>query len=298
MKLEKLDISSRSMVERHLYGEKRELSACSFANIYSWSSVFEISFMEYSGCLLVFFKDVFGTFLYIPPIGEGSKKDAAWEALDVMYALNGVGSPATRIENIREEDVPLYRDLPLEYSVLSEEYVSLTSSIARYAGERFKHKRSAYNHFEKNNVFRLSEYTPNDREECLSLYDSWARCRSAANNDPIYLKLLEDNKSALSVISGFYDKLGAEGHVIRIDGRIIAFTFGCVLSPDIFCVLQEVTDLSVKGASQYIFSSVARRIRQREINVMGDSGLENLKLAKLSFHPERTVKAFAGIPRR
>ena len=53
-----------------------------------------------------------------------------------------------------------------------------------------------------------------------------------------------------------------------------------------FCVLLEVCDLKFKGISEYIFREFCRGLTDyKYINTMDDSGLENLRISKLSYHP-------------
>jgi len=65
----------------------------------------------------------------------------------------------------------------------------------------------------------------------------------------------------------------------------MAFTFGFKLNKDTFCILYEITDLSIKGLSQFIFRQFCSELKNhRYINIMDDSGLVNLKRVKLSYH--------------
>ena len=65
-----------------------------------------------------------------------------------------------------------------------------------------------------------------------------------------------------------------------------AYTFGFEITKDMFCVLLEVCDLKFKGISEFIFREFSREMNQyKYINAMDDSGLENLRISKLSYHP-------------
>jgi hypothetical protein len=61
----------------------------------------------------------------------------------------------------------------------------------------------------------------------------------------------------------------------------------------VFCILLEIADLSIKGASQYIFWKFSSELKDYTyINIMDDSGLLNLKTVKLSYHPEILASNF------
>jgi len=81
--------------------------------------------------------------------------------------------------------------------------------------------------------------------------------------------------------------------VVKVADRVTAFTLGFPINPGTFCVLYEITDLSIKGLAQFIFRQFARDLKgYRYINIMDDSGLGNLKKVKLSYHPVRAVAAY------
>jgi uncharacterized protein len=65
------------------------------------------------------------------------------------------------------------------------------------------------------------------------------------------------------------------------------------LDKDTFCILYEITDLTIKGLSQFIFRQFCSELKDyRYINVMDDSGLENLKRVKLSYRPLKVIPAY------
>ncbi len=80
---------------------------------------------------------------------------------------------------------------------------------------------------------------------------------------------------------------------------ISSLSWAIALSRASFCVLYEITDLQVKGLAQFIFRSFAQELKDYKfINIMDDSGLENLKKVKLSYHPVRLVPAYIARRKR
>src|SRR3989449_9317451 len=84
--------------------------------------------------------------------------------------------------------------------------------------------------------------------------------------------------------------LGLIGRVVEVEGRIAAYTFGYPLNPSPFCVLFEIADRQGKGLGAYIFREFGRDLESYElINTMDDSGLKDLRRAKLAYPPRRLV---------
>jgi hypothetical protein len=105
--------------------------------------------------------------------------------------------------------------------------------------------------------------------------------------------MLEDSKRCLKLMLDNYRGLSLMGRVVKINQEIKAFTFGFKLNPNTFCILYEITDLSIKGLAQFIFAEFCRELKQyKYINIMDDSGLANLKKVKLSYHPVKLVPSY------
>ena len=166
------------------------------------------------------------------------------------------------------------------------DYTYLQKDLAGLMGNKYKHKRACCNYFSKNYKFEYLPYIESMKKDCLKLFSKWASERKKKFPDLYYHKLLEDSFSAHKLAIENCKSLGLIGRVIKIRGKIRAYTFGFELNKDMFCVLLEVCDLKFKGISEYIFREFCRGLTDyKYINTMDDSGLENLRISKLSYHP-------------
>jgi len=166
------------------------------------------------------------------------------------------------------------------------DYIYARNDLAQLKGNKYKHKRAGCNYFSKNYKFQYLPYKQNMKNDCLKLFSKWASGRKRRSPDLYYHKLLEDSFSAHKLAIENFKPLGLIGRVIKIKGEIAAYTFGFELRKDMFCVLLEVCDLKFKGISEFIFREFCREMSRYDyINTMDDSGLENLAVSKLSYHP-------------
>jgi hypothetical protein len=109
--------------------------------------------------------------------------------------------------------------------------------------------------------------------------------------------LAADSSSAHRVALCDADELGLVGCIAEVGGRVAAYTLGYPLSDSVFCVLLEIADRQVQGLSQYIFREFCRSLsRFQFINAMDDSGLEGLRRAKQSYHPEKILPSYIVTP--
>lgn len=292
MRLNKLALKDKALFNRHLSFTPHELSVYSFANIYIWKRLYEIHWAMIDHSLCIFFQDKMGCFMYLAPLARVLKPEVVSEGFKIMDGLNK-NKNASRIENISEDESAFYQKLGYNCQPKPGEYLCLKNDLVRLKGNRFKSKRSCVNHFLKHNEFIYAPYSIKYKKACLRLYDAWMNNRKAQSQDKVYRGMMEDSLTCLEIVLRDYSKLNCIGRIVKIGGKIKAFTFGFAQNKETFCVLYEITDLSVKGLAQFIFWKLCSELKNyRYINIMDDSGLENLKRVKFSYYPVKLVPAY------
>lgn len=292
MKLNKIALKDKKLFDKFIAAKPRRLSVYTFINIYIWKGLFEIYWKIVEGSLCVFFKDKVGCFLYLPPLAKTIRPKALQGAFKVMDAVNK-NKTVSRVENIEEKETSFYRELGYDTRYKSSEYLCGRQDLTQLKGNRFKSKRSVCNYFIKHYSFQYKPFSLRDKEACLKLYRTWRKERHNHNQDFIYQGMLRDSFASLKVLLNDYIRLEVIGRIIRVDKQIKAFTFGFKINPQTFCILYEIADLSIKGLAQFIFREFCRELKKyKYINVMDDSGLENLKKVKLSYHPVSLIPSY------
>jgi hypothetical protein len=163
------------------------------------------------------------------------------------------------------------------------------------SGGEYKSKRHDDNFFRKHFAAQYAEFEPGMTEDCLKLYDRWAEGRRQKHSDEMYRYMMADSRQAHQRGMEFYRELGLVGRVVKIDGKIAAYTFGYALDPETFCVLFEVADVDVHGLPVFIFKEFCRDPEvagYQFINTLDDTGAKNLARSKLSFRPEAVLPAY------
>ncbi|MDD5059743.1 MAG: phosphatidylglycerol lysyltransferase domain-containing protein [Candidatus Omnitrophica bacterium] len=290
--MRKLTLKDQALFNKYLPLSNPELAVFSFANIYIWRSLYDIRWEIIENCLCVFFKDNIGSFMYLPPLGKERRPQVLKEVFSIMDKSNS-NPDISRIENIQEEDVGYFRALGYLCHEKYPDYLCLREELAGLKGNKFKSQRCSYNYFIKHYSYSWRSLRQSDTPGLLSLFNRWIDQRKAFYNDDVYCGMLEDNRRMIKDISGDYKKLKFEGIVVLVDKKIKGFTFGYKLNRQTFCILYEVTDLSVKGLAQFIFRQFSQNLSgYKYINIMDDSGLDNLRKTKLSYKPVRQIAAY------
>ncbi|MBI5193389.1 MAG: DUF2156 domain-containing protein [Nitrospirae bacterium] len=215
----------------------------------------------------------------------------------IMHRINN--NPAvSRIENIDESMKEAFLSMGYNLNAGEPEYVYLREELVTLKGNPFKSKRAMYNYFVKNYTYSFVEFQSAHVEECMRLFERWKKDRGRKPNDDLFLyqALLEDASYSHKQAITNYESLSLTGRVVQIDERIEGYTFG-FRRGDVFYILMEITNPEIKGLSQFIFRELCRELSDYTfINTLGDSGLTNLRNAKLSYRPYKVVPGYIAYP--
>lgn len=295
--LKKLSLKDKALFNKYLRLNKHRLSVYNFANIYIWKGLFLIEWAIIDGCLCIFFRDKIGCFLYLPPLGKDVPEETIRKIFGILDRLNK-NKELSRIENIEGSDKDFYDKAGYVCYEKYPEYLCRRSDLVGLRGNTFKSKRAAFNYFVRNYRYEYFKFTHSCQKQCLRLYDAWAKSRAKDSRDAVYKGMLLDGRKCLKLLLNNYEALNITGRIVKVDNKLKAFTFGFELNSDVFVVLYEVTDLSVTGLAQFIFRQFCKDSgKYHYINIMDDSGLENLKKVKLSYRPVSLTAGYVAARR-
>lgn len=289
-----LRLRDNPLLTRYLRSFPSQLSAYSIPSLFIWQDFFHYYWARVEDHLCLFAEYDGNFYMPLPPLGNGFSQHAVEASFALMDRLNA--NPAvSRIENVGEETVRFFEAMDLQVRFSSCEYLYRTQTLLNLQGNSYKSKRWAINHFLKHYRSSFEEYQPGDLLACMELFDDWKAMRNAKFKDTYYWALMEDTALAHCRAIEHTQDLGLVGRVVRIDGRVRGYTFGFELRPQLFCILLEVTDLRIKGLAQYLFWRFCQDLKgYAYINVLDDSGLENIRRVKESYHPEKLVPAYTA----
>jgi uncharacterized protein len=294
-----LAASDRALFETAMKGSRTELSSHAWATWMIWKDHFKFYWKVRDGRFCLFARYGDGLFMPLPPIGGHPTGAIIRHCFDTMESIN-TNPDVSRIENIDEDHVPDFQNLGYVVKAKEREYLYDRKALALLTGDRYKAKRWACNRFmrdHQDDLVRFERYRSADLNECLELFFRWRRqaseSASISEKDRERMMMLEDAASVHRRAFEAHSDLGLTGRVVRLNGRIVGYTFGFPLRPDIFCVLLEVADREMTGLSAYLFREFCRELSgYSTIHAMDDSGLDRLRRAKLSYHPSKILSSY------
>ena len=253
-----------------------------FGNMFIWADAFKTEIGKYKDFLLIRSVTDDNKYIYSFPIGEGNVK----EAVDYLINMSLKRSEEFMIFNATEEVVSFleqnYTDC-FEYSARREvyDYIYRTEDLIQLSGRKYHQKRNHISSFKKKYNWSFEKMDEKNIPECKSMYEQWIYDKNAENDE----KYIEYD--ALIKALDNFEALGFLGGVLRVDGKVIAFTLGEELNSDVFCTHIEKANIKYDGAYSMINNCFAVNCleKYKYINREEDMGIEGLRKSKLSYHP-------------
>ena len=273
-----------------------DMRAChqNFTNMFAWSELYHYKAALVEGHLVIKGKIESGEY-YLYPVGKGDIKPI----IEVMKQDAKENGHELRILGIspenREELHNLFPDdFKYEYMRDSSDYVYYLDKLVSLKGNKLHSKRNHINYFKKNNNWTFELITLENLGECRNMNDIW--CEEHDCYDDIFL--YSENCATRRCFDNYTD-LGLEGSLLRVDGKVVAFTMGERLNSDTYVIHIEKAFGKIRGAYQMINREFAAYIRETYpqlvfVNREEDMGYDGLRKAKLSYHPDRMEDKYAA----
>jgi len=260
--------------------------------MFFWTDTYRPTVCAQGDRLLSWFDQKSGSF-YGFPIGAGPlvpailtlERDAL--AHGVPFVIRGL------TEHSRDE---LEAAFPGEFEYEQDpryfDYIYEAEKLATLAGKKLHAKRNHINRFVENNPdWTFEPITLRTISSCLAMAEEWAEGKD------------DDDLDALHRAVFHFEVLGLEGGLIRVDGRVVAFTIGEPLNSDTYIIHFEKAFADIQGAYPIINREFVRHILElhphiRYINREEDLGIESLQRAKRSYYPAFMVEKFQATRRK
>lgn len=284
----RVSIDDKALIQEKLQGEPRQGCEYGFCNIFSYGAKYPLFVAQTAGCFVT--KCEVGNYdAYCFPVG--GDKTAAVKAVVAEARERG---RACEIYGMTEADAAILEAaFPGEFQIAKErdsfDYVYSRDDLVSLAGRKYQSKRNHISFFERNFRWSYERITPDNIPACLAMSRQWLE-----ESHPDRRAELEDEYRIIEAAFANYEALGCLGGLLRVDGGVAAFCFGEALTDDMFCVHFEKAFASVRGAYPMINRMFAQEELSafRYVNREDDLGSENLRKAKLSYHPAFFVEKY------
>lgn len=262
----------------------------SFANNMAWKRLGDSQIAFYKDFYICCsFRSEDGIPRFFLPSGDGSYKDVIAAMNEYAYSL---GKPL-RVAGITEPSLKMLNELfHDEFTVDTDEgdwdYIYNSADLIELSGRKYHSKRNHLSRFKELGA-EFSLMTEKDFDECI-IFGAMEYNSRAEEHDHSFIA----EQYAINTYFNYFHELGLTGGVIRIGGKVAAFTIGDRLNNDTFCVHIEKADTQYNGIYAGINNSFAKAAAYgyKYINREEDLGLEGLRKSKQSYHPAFLLKKY------
>ena len=287
------DINDKKLIESYTKTWDLDCSDLSFANLFIWGADGKMQFTISDDVLYIKlnFKS-FPEFFWPPIPKKGSSFDYRELICRAFDYMESKGNEAV-IRNIWEPFKEMFEkacpSLDIEPAEISWDYVYSREKLATLKGKKLHGKRNHINKFiQEHPDYEYMKLEPSMYDECIGVYDEWRADKGLSENE-----FSNERRSVVLAIRNM-EALGLTGGVIKLDGKIKAFTIGERLRKDIQLIHIEKADADINGLFPMINQQyVLHECQDVEyINREEDMGVEGMRKAKRSYCPDYMVKKY------
>lgn len=267
-------------------GQAQPMS-CEYAlsNLIGWAKHYGAQIAEIEDCLVAKIQknEVFG-------FPKGNNWRQALAALKDEY-----DHPSFYGLTVEEKDL-IEKSFPSEYvfypSRNSFDYIYRVLDLANLSGKKYHSKRNHISFFKKTYNWSYEEMNSDNITECIRMNEKWYALN--VDKDP---EGIDAEREVLNLSFENFEKFGFTGGLLRVDGEVVAFTFGEKLNENTFVTHFEKAFADIRGAYPMINNQFAlNTISSFEfVNREDDIGSEGLRKAKLSYYPEILLEKFTAV---
>ena len=278
-----ITIQDKELITSYILPTNEQDCDLSFANLCSWHFLTESSFAIIHHQLVIRFTNPEGIHEYFMPFGQGSPVPVI-EELEICAKARNEPLCLRGISPSIQEKLEQYYPALFEYSSNRDysDYIYDRQALAELKGKNYQPKRNHVNQLKKVYEYTYETLKPEAIPECLQFEAEWCLKHGYIENENI-----RNERRALTFAFHHFTELNLCGAIIRIKGKIAAFTFGAPINYNTFGVHYEKANVNIDGIYSAINQYFASHLPEQYLylNREEDLGIPGLRQAKLSYHP-------------
>lgn len=299
-----IEISDRQWVNSLLSYSDYRSTEYNFTVLYIWKDTYKTKIARLDDFLLIRSGECETGFAYIFPAGRGEIK----KALDfIMEDAAGHNSPFILVSVLEEQKKILEELYPGRFSYTparnSFDYVYSAMDLITLKGKKFQSKRNFVSRFKSNPDWAFEPVNKENLQECMQMNEEWCKLYGCTKES----SLAQESCSVRCALKNF-EALSLKGGLLRLSGKVVAFSIGEMLNSDTFLVHIEKAFADIQGAyptisrefllhcsnldENDIQEADQAKIGFRYVNREDDAGDEGLRKAKLQYHPVFMIEKY------
>lgn len=283
LEFKKIFIEDGNLIRKYLIESSNMCCEFSFGNNVLWNADEKLEYCIVEECLL--YRMVYDEEVKYCTPGFKGNADKLLELIHEDAEMLGKDYRITCLSEEMKQEIESIK--PSQYVFETDrahsDYIYVVDELARLSGKKFHKKKNHLNKFLKNYDFTYEEISSDNVEDCIKMKNEWMESRSEKTQS-----LMIESRAIDEALLNF-EKFGFIGGLIRIDGKVCAFTLGERLCTDTFVTHFEKALDGVDGLYAAINQQFAQNALNEKfiyVNREEDLGLEGLRQAKMTYNPQ------------
>ena len=302
-----VELSDKPAIEEKICASGCHGADYSFANLFMWRKAYRL-LIGFCGSRLQVNMPQWNVYAY--PKGDGDVRPSVEMLLEEAHSKGNKLRIRGLTDKTLEEFLPLYGD---RFEIIEDrdnaDYIYSAEKLCDLPGRHLSSKRNHIKHFERNGNWEFHKisasacgcvnsgsgsqtYRKSSVAEARAFVDEFYR----EKNDPD----LASEAQAIEEMFNNYEALGFTGGLLYLNGAPVAFTAGTMLDNEVFDVHFEKALPGVDGAYTMVNREFARLIHAEHPEILffnreEDMGIEGLRRAKMSYHPDILLMKYFAI---
>lgn len=278
-----LTLEHEPLIKNLLQKHPIPLSDYSFGNLWMWNSSrnYQLKQIDLHLCLR-FTENTLLTYLY--PLGPSLNINSTIETLYHSSPVN------FRMRAIPEEILPFLK-LSFPHKMAKEEgrsdYIFSFQELLELKGNKYQAKRNWIYRFEEEYSFSHRALTQELISKCMDMEEKWWEKHSLKDASG------ENEHVAATLALASFQPLHLLGHVLEVDGKVVAYMLGEYFPEDTCLIHVEKALPEYRGAYPTIDHLFLQSIPPvTYVNREENLGLASLTKAKESYHPIKKLTKY------
>lgn len=288
-----IDINTKETIKSFFNAQRVEASDMLFGNLYIWHFSRTIRYAITHDCLVVLTKFPNESYPFIfYPLGSGDRKGAI-ATMQEYFLDNQMPFSIRSLETNQSAELAQFFPNAFEITPNRDrfDYIYNVNELIALVGRTLHKKKNHLNRFfNLYPDFAYERVDSSNAMEVLEAYSTWFELGEKTDglkNEMLGIKATLQNFNALDM----------KGGIIRIDGKIAAFSLGEQINADSVVIHIEKGNTFYAGIYQAINQQFLKNewAHLRFVNREEDLGIEGLRKAKMSYKPARFVEKSTAI---
>ena len=221
------------------------------------------------------------------------RKYGAFSCQYSMYLMTGLSMKYGDEFAVSDGNLYIHRSkLETDYSEDLDEYIYTTEALSVLSGKALAPKRNRVNAFysQYEGHVRIENISEENLLDVILFQKEWIKDRFAEGYD----EMLDREDKAITFYLSHYDELKFTGIVVYVWGSVAGYAAGVSLNDDCMDEVIEKGRKDITGIYQLLCNEFAILCCKgyTYINREEDLGVEGLRRAKRSYHPDRMLKKY------